>query len=299
MAGMIGKTRQETKTTVVTEVFDTAAGQARGVLKGPVAAGRFKHSRHSPTVELAGIIAHYWMVSWDLLGEEPQIRETLPHPNVHAVFEQGNSVVAGVATGKFTRVLEGRSHVFGVKFRPGGFRGFVDGPVSSLTNRMVTVRNIFGDEVVNLEQVLVSSSEESDLVAAANAFFCARVPDLDETSVLAGQLVDRIFTEPEIRTVDDLTKLARIGKRSLQRIFREYVGVSPKWVIRRYRLHELVERLHAGERMDGAALATELGYLRPGAFDQRFSVDDWIFARRISRVECFKSVAGYVGVDSP
>jgi len=124
MAGMIGKTRQETKTAVVTEVFDTAAGQARGVLKGPVAAGRFKHSRHSPTVELAGIIAHYWMVSWDLLGGEPQIRETLPHPNVHAVFEQGNSVVAGVATGKFTRVLEGRSHVFGVKFRPGSFRGF-------------------------------------------------------------------------------------------------------------------------------------------------------------------------------
>ena len=138
------------------------------------------------------------------------------------------------------------------------------------------MRNIFGDEVANLEQVLVSSSEESDLVAAANAFFCARVPDLDETAVLAGQLVDRIFTEPEIRTVDDLTKLARIGKRSLQRIFREYVGVSPKWVIRRYRLHELVERLHAGARMDGAALAAELGY-----FDQAHLIND------------FRSMIGY------
>jgi AraC-like DNA-binding protein len=37
-----------------------------------------------------------------------------------------------------------------------------------------------------------------------------------------------------------------MGKRRLQRIFQEYVGASPKWVIRRYRLHELVENMNAG-----------------------------------------------------
>jgi AraC-like DNA-binding protein len=276
MVGMIGKTRQQPGSAVVSEYFDAAAGKARGVLKGPVAGGIFRHARRSPAAELAGIIAHYWMVSWDLRGEEPQIRETLPHPNVHVVFERGDSVVAGVYTERFTRVLEGQSHVFSVKFRPGGFRGFIEGSVYSLTDRMVPVRSIFGDAVMELEEAVVSSYKEDAMVDAANAFFCARMPKRDETAVLAGQLVERILAEPEIRTVDDLVERTGMEKRSLQRIFKEYVGVSPKWVIRRYRLHELVERLHAGERMDGAALAAELGY-----FDQAHLIND------------FRSMVGY------
>jgi AraC-like DNA-binding protein len=48
--------------------------------------------------------------------------------------------------------------------------------------------------------------------------------------------------------------------RRLQRLFAEYVGVGPKWVIRRYRLHEITERLATGTPIDWARLAAELGY---------------------------------------
>jgi AraC-like DNA-binding protein len=58
-------------------------------------------------------------------------------------------------------------------------------------------------------------------------------------------------------------------KRGLQRLFREYVGVSPKWVIQRYRLFEAAERLSAGE-VDDAQLARELGY-----FDQAHFIRDF------------------------
>jgi AraC-like DNA-binding protein len=64
--------------------------------------------------------------------------------------------------------------------------------------------------------------------------------------------------------------------RSLQRLFSQYVGVSPKWVIRRYRLHELLERMHSGEQPDWAQLAAELGY-----FDQAHLSND------------FKAITGY------
>ncbi|MFI9589448.1 helix-turn-helix domain-containing protein [Nonomuraea sp. NPDC052265] len=44
----------------------------------------------------------------------------------------------------------------------------------------------------------------------------------------------------------------------MQRLFRDYVGIGPKWVIRRFRLHEAAERVHQG--LDLATLAAELGY---------------------------------------
>ena len=54
-----------------------------------------------------------------------------------------------------------------------------------------------------------------------------------------------------------------VSLRTLQRLFRDYVGVSPKWVIRRYRLQEAATRLAQGLDQPLADLAASLGY-----FDQ-------------------------------
>lgn len=48
--------------------------------------------------------------------------------------------------------------------------------------------------------------------------------------------------------------------RRLQRLFAEYVGASPKWVLRRARLHEAAARAEAGAGVDWAVLAADLGY---------------------------------------
>jgi len=272
---VIGKTRQGSAAEVE-EVFDPEVGRARGILRRPLLAGKLRHSRRRPPPDLAYWIAHYWLISWDLRGCEPQVVESLPHPNVHAVFEDDSSVVCGVQTCKFSRVLEGRSQVFGIKFRPGGFRAFFASPVSSLADRTIPVKRIFGKDVAALEAVLVSSCRESEKVEAANAFFRARVPEPDKTIALASQLVERILAQPDIKTVDDLVIRAGIGKRSIQRIFNEYVGVSPKWTIRRYRLHEVIEKVNSGGRPAWAELARELGY-----FDQAHFIND------------FRSIVGY------
>jgi AraC-like DNA-binding protein len=48
------------------------------------------------------------------------------------------------------------------------------------------------------------------------------------------------------------------------------VGVGPKWVIKRRRLHEAVQRMEAGEPVDWPGLARELGY-----FDQAHFIHDF------------------------
>src|SRR6202044_2078162 len=55
---------------------------------------------------------------------------------------------------------------------------------------------------------------------------------------------------------------AGLSERKLQRLFSDYVGVSPKWVMRRARLHEAALRVDADgpASVDWAALAADLGY---------------------------------------
>ena len=267
---MIGKTRQQGTKAEIEETFDPEAGRARGILQRSWAAGKLRHCRRRPSRELAPWIAHYWMIEWDLRGCEPQVVESLPHPNVHLIFENGTAVVSGVQTRKFSRVLEGKAQVFGVKFRVGAFRPFFGGAVGKLANRVVAGRRVFGEDLKALERIVLGTSDLRRKIRATEEFFGPRLPNVDPLARLAGELVERILAEAEIRTVDDLVKRAGIGKRRLQRIFSEYVGASPKWVIRRYRLHELVEKLNAGGRIAWAEVAVELGY-----FDQAHLINDF------------------------
>jgi AraC-like DNA-binding protein len=222
------------------------------------------------------------MVSWDLRGLEPRLVESLPHPNVHVVFERPESRVWGVSTSKFSRMLEGKSHAFGIKFTPGGFFPFLGESVSSLANHSISVEQVFGCEVNDLENAIQATEDEDEMTAAADAFLSERKPHPDEKVNQSRQLVERILHELDILTVDNFAARTGISARTLQRLFSQYVGVSPKWVIRRYRLHELLEQMHSGKRLDWARLAVDLGY-----FDQAHLIND------------FKSITGYAPTEYP
>jgi AraC-like DNA-binding protein len=262
------------------EIYDTKAGPPRGVLRPAPAQGRLHHSRRTPPEDLEPWIQHYWSVGWNLQGCEPFQQETLPHPNVHIVFEPGRSGIAGVHTARFSRTLEGRSNVFGIKFRAGAFRPLLGSSVSTLANRVAPIDKAFGEAGRQWQAAMLSLDDEDARIAAASNFLRARMPAHDPDAVRAGQFVDIILqsstSESGIRTVDELVRHSGVNTRSLQRLFREYVGASPKWVIRRYRLHELAERLKAGEALDAAQTALELGYS-----DQAHLIND------------FRSIVGY------
>jgi AraC-like DNA-binding protein len=266
------------------EIYDPEAGRPRGVLRPAPADGRMRHARRKPPIDLQPWIQHFWSVSWDLCGCEPFLQETLPHPNVHIVFDRAGSHVAGVHTARFSTTLEGESRVFGIKFRPGGFRPFLGASVGTLANRMVPVEQIFGASAgASARQwqiTMLSLQDDEDLIAGASEFLRARLPAADANVALATRLVEQIAkaaeSEGEIRSVQQLARQSGMSQRSLQRLFQEYVGASPKWVIRRYRLHELVERLKAGEALDGAQTALDLGYC-----DQAHLIND------------FRSIIGY------
>ena len=68
----------------------------------------------------------------------------------------------------------------------------------------------------------------------------------DEQGAHAGTIVYAIAADRTILRVEDLVERYAINVRMLQRLFAESVGVTPKWVIQRYRLHEAAERLANG-----------------------------------------------------
>ena len=252
----IGKTRR------------SPSPEPRGVLHR-LAVGEFAHGRVAAPDDLADRIEHFWSVRWNLEGMPPQVQETLPHPNVHLVVEPGTVAAWGVHTGRWTRVLEGRSSAFGVKFRPGGFRALLGRAVSTIADGSIPASALFGDDAAILEGVLACDGE-ADAAAFASDFLRPRLPAADAPALLAGRIVDSIADDLELHSADALARRVGMSLRALQRLFNEHVGVGPKWVINRYRMHEAVARVQAGQPVAWAALALDLGY-----FDQAHFIADF------------------------
>ncbi|RKT57323.1 DUF6597 domain-containing transcriptional factor [Saccharothrix australiensis] len=216
------------------------------------------HQRHEfplPSADLAPYVARYWVVHWSY--DRPYRQLIVPYPNVHLVFRGGRATVSGVSSRHVFQELDGEGHVFGVAFRPGRFRGFLGAPVRSITDR--TVPSTF------------PGLEGPVGVPAVEAMLRTCLPEPDPAAELADRLVEEIGARPGITRVSALAERAGCGPRQLQRLFAEHVGVGPKWVIRRYRLREVTERMAAGGKVDWAALAAGLGYADQAHFVRDFT----------------------------
>jgi len=260
---MIGKTRQ----------IDS---EPRGILVPQFTAGSFRYERLAPCAALAGLVEHYWFVGWDMQGHPPQQQETLPHPNVHLVVEHDTDGIYGVHTARYTKQLAGQGFAFGIKFRPGGFRPFLGRAVAEIADQRVPLDKVFGTSGEDFAHQLRTcatpgaATEAAQRAAMAEAFLLARLPEPDADVERAAQLVASIASDTALLTVDALAARAGMDKRALQRLFQQYVGVGPKWVIKRYRMHEAVARLQAGDIDTLAQLALDLGY-----FDQAHFIKDF------------------------
>jgi AraC-like DNA-binding protein len=258
----------------------------------------------APPADLSHVVSGYWAAEWDLRGQPPYRQKIVPYPSVHLTFRDGDALIRGPERGHLVRVLADRGRVFGVTFRPGCFRPFLGASTTTITGRTIPAATIFGPALPQILQppptkpgggeasgpaasgtagpTIAGSAGQAVAEAATQAFaegaaevvgtfLRAHLPPPDALAEEAAAIVARIQAQPQLTRVDALAREAGLGVRRLQRLFAEYVGLGPKWVIRRYRLHEVGERLASGVDFDWVGLADELGYADQAHFVRDFT----------------------------
>lgn len=249
----------------------------KGVLR-PAETARLAGLRRDSDVapELRPFVERYWSVSWDRRDRAAHRAEVLSHPTVTVSVESGDRprfgfalpavLVHGVVTRRFTVDLAGAGRVTGVKFRPGGFTAFTGRPPAPDTVAPL------GDELrvdpAALRSAVLAEADDGTRAAVLDAALGPVAPHpapayLDLLCLLAHMVDDR-----PVR-VEQVAARAGTSVRALQRLFAAYVGVGPKAVLARYRLHDAVAALDAGED-DLAGLAASLGWFDQAHFSRDF-----------------------------
>ncbi|MFT3872315.1 MAG: helix-turn-helix domain-containing protein [Nocardioides sp.] len=231
--------------------------------------------RYAPAPELADLVERYWLPVWSLT--EPSSQSTLQHPVCLIVVSNTYARFYGVVRGLSTVTLEGEGWAVGVMFRPAAGR--------LLLGRSVTV---VADSYLDLTELdsLDGAALTAELRAAmtpdphgegghrrAIAAYEARLRSLlpvDEQGQLINEVIDWLHHHPAVTRVADVAAAFGLSERALQRLVESRVGLTPKWLIQRRRLHDAVEQLKKGGGPTLADLAVELGYADQAHFTHDF-----------------------------
>jgi transcriptional regulator GlxA family with amidase domain len=168
--------------------------------------------------------------------------------------------VHGIGTRRFVARLEGSGRVLGVKFLPGAFPAFSARPMVDLVDRVLPLSDLFGERGRALARSVADQPEPSRAIDEVEAFLRDLSPRHDENGALVAELVALVRDRRELTRSEALARHAGMSPRSLQRLFERYLGLGPKWVICRARVQEAADRVAAGQTVEWASLAVELGY---------------------------------------
>jgi AraC-like DNA-binding protein len=258
----------------------TAAPPAVGILRPEVNDAMVRRGRLAAHHGLSAWVEHYWTVAWELDGPG-FVAEVVSHPSVHVTVESGDrprfghrmpaGLVHGVITRRFSQAIEGGGRVFGVKFRPGGFGAFTGADVGAWTDRVLPLSAALGGRSDALVHDVLATEADTQRAAVMDAYLLGRVPDRDERYDEVLAVVRDIQDDPSLTTVELAARRYAMSQRTLQRLFRRYVGVGPKWVLQRARLLDAVDRIDTGRGTDLASLAHELGWFDQAHFTRDFT----------------------------
>ena len=231
-----------------------------GILRPEQARRHFDYQRHAPPLELARYVENFWTITWELPPGQTYTAQVLPYPSVNLSVTNSECDVTGVCRRRYDRHLVGRGFGVGARFRPGCFRPFVNEPVSRLTDRHRPVAAVLGRPTVALEREVAAEGDVVTRVGLLAAYLLEEPPAPDETSQLMAETVAEIARRVDLTRVGDVAERAGLSVRTLQRLFSEYVGAGPKWVIQRCRLQDAAARAANALPVDWAGLAAELGF---------------------------------------
>lgn len=188
-------------------------------------------------------IRNYWVLTFRALEPEG-IQRIMTNGAACMMFfpRNGNLVLYGPSMHNFSLAFEpGEQLVLGVEFHPAGVHVFFEESTASFVDKQLSADEL-GSDFMNYSERLGKLPSLQDYASVADAFFLSRMAKVGRGKVLNMQRMLLVFAyieshQPSAIRIADLAAEAHVCPRQFNRIFTEYVGLTPKEYIRIYRFH--------------------------------------------------------------
>jgi AraC-like DNA-binding protein len=225
--------------------------------------------RYPAPDDLVDLVQWYWVPLWSVPPGHESVQRVLQYPRALIVITEEYARFYGVVTGLSSTTLRGDGWAVGALLQPAA-GSLLAGDMSELTDTHIELAELFGSDGADLAAAVRDEMRppagprsvvaHQAAIARVDAFVRRALPVDDEGREL-NDLVRFVEEHPEVIRVAQLAEHAGRSERSLQRLVRRRLGLSPKWLIQRRRLQEASLRLRQLRPDESLAdLAAQLGY---------------------------------------
>ncbi|BBG00640.1 MULTISPECIES: AraC family transcriptional regulator [Pseudonocardia] len=219
-------------------------------------------------IGLDELVRWAWVARWDVPPGCTRPQRVLQYPAFNLVTGPAGAYLHGPRRVVDVRELTGRSWVVGVLLRPAATPLLSATPAAALRGSSEPSP---GAPVAVLSAAVHDAADPDRAVAEALRRWLApaasRIGD-------AGRLVNRACALAEERTdvvrADQLAEELGVPLRTLERLVRSHIGLTPLWLIECRRLQHAATALRVDPDTDLAALAADLGYADQAHFTRRY-----------------------------
>lgn len=231
-----------------------------------------------PTEEFARVVDRFWAVRWTTrpASEGPPSVMTLLNPDPLVLLSGRQLYGQGVIRRRHTTApRSGTGILYAAALRPGMVARLLGGTVADHNDRCAPLRDrAWGLNARRLGEELHAAADRDGLAGFAAAFERSLPPVAsltDDAELLrVGAMVDAIGGEGLTRVVE-LVDRFHMSARTVQRGFSRHMGVTPKWLLRRFRVLRGAYRLQSDPPRRWSELASSLGYFDDSHFARDFA----------------------------
>lgn len=238
--------------------------------------------RLDPREDLRRILECYWIVEDD--DPAPLKQKIIPDGFTEIIFHfgdpyrinletrwsiQARSLVAGQIKQHFYLENSGASSIMGIKLQPYSLTLLFDLDMHECTDRVLNLRTALNGRMNALDQQLRSCKTESERIELLNQYFTEKLALIKPEQMPIEVAVARIFERKGMITVSELSSELNASERTLEKSFRKYVGLSPKFFARIIRFNYIFQ-LIKDKSPDWADIVYRAGYYDQSHFIRNF-----------------------------
>lgn len=222
--------------------------------------------RYFPSDTLKPLVEQYWFVDWKLPSQKTHLQQNLPDPNFHLTFEKNQAGkyskagLLGPISKYYQYRMSGTGTIIGVKFTIGALSACLAQKPSYYVDKLVAPNTIINElSLPEIKKRLEASSTDEQIFELLEESLKPYVTIPSKQQLKVQALVSLIKETPSLSSVSELASISGISERNIQRGFSKNLGLSAKWLIRKYRLQQAIELLDTS-CLSLADIATSLGY---------------------------------------
>jgi len=235
-------------------------------------------NRIKPPDELKHLVECYWIAKSK--SPTPILQKIIPDGFPEIIFHfgdpykielksswevQSNSLVAGQITKYFFLENTGQSDILGVKLKPAALTQFFGTDMSSLKDKVISLNDFGNSELNEVNHSIREISDSKERIKIINT----HLTKLSNQTNPVEKAIECILSSNGMLRVISICEQCEINERQLERHFKKYIGLSPKFYARIIRFNYIFQ-IAQQKKLSWAEVGLESGFYDQPHFSKNF-----------------------------